>query len=283
VRSGGYVEVLGDREALMSTEPICVTCGTQYDAPRRDCPICEDERQYVPESGQRWTDLAALRAGEHTGVVREEGSGITGIGCAPRFGIGQRALLVAAASGNVLWDCAAYLDDDLVERIEGLGGITAIAISHPHYYTTMVEWARAFDVPIHLHEDDRKWIGRPDPAVQLWSGTTMPLADDLTLINLGVHFAGGTVLHWPQGERGKGALLSGDIVQVVPDREHVGFMYSYPNLIPERPAVVRRAAELLEPYEFDAIYGAWWDAVVRTDGNAVVQRSAKRYLDFVTG
>ena len=25
-----------------------------------------------------------------------------------------------------------------------LGGIAAIAISHPHYYTSMVEWSRAF-------------------------------------------------------------------------------------------------------------------------------------------
>ncbi|MBB4688462.1 MBL fold metallo-hydrolase [Amycolatopsis jiangsuensis] len=266
----------------MSTEPVCLACGTQYARPRADCPVCEDERQFVPPGGQRWTDLAAMRAGgEHRARVEEQGPGIVGVGSAPKFAIGQRALLVRAGSGNFLWDCAAYLDDEVIAKVTELGGITGIAISHPHYYTTMVEWAHAFDVPIHLHEDDRQWIGRPDPAIRLWSGTTLDITGDLRLINLGVHFAGGTVLHWPGGEGGRGALLSGDIVQVVADRTHVGFMYSYPNLIPERPSVVRRAAELLEPYAFEAIYSAWWNAIVRTNGHEVVQRSAKRYLAYV--
>lgn len=263
--------------------PICVTCGTQYGQPRDDCPICEDERQYVPASGQQWTTLADLVAGERTGRVERQGERVIGIGSEPNFAIGQRALLVQAESGNLLWDCVAYLDDNLVASINDLGGITGIAISHPHYYTTMLEWSRAFDVPIYLHEKDRQWVARPDPAIQFWSGPSRELAPDLTLLNLGVHFAGGTVLHWNEGERGKGALLSGDIVQVIPDRTHVAFMYSYPNLIPERPSVVRAAAAMLEPLPFDAIYGAWWDAIVRTDGHDVVRRSAKRYLNYVNG
>ncbi|TLW94726.1 MBL fold metallo-hydrolase [Saccharomonospora piscinae] len=261
--------------------PLCVTCGTQYARPRADCPVCEDERQYVPREGQRWTDLATLRAGEYTGRVEQQGPGLVGIGSRPSFGIGQRALLVRAETGNVLWDCAGYLDDDLVASVRDLGGITAIAISHPHYYTTMVEWSHAFDVPVILHENDRQWVARPDPAIKFWNGRTHQLADGLTLLNLGVHFAGGTVLHWRDGEQGAGALLSGDIVQVIPDRTHVGFMYSYPNLIPERPDVVREAARLLEPYSFEAVYGAWWDAVVPSGGGEVVQRSARRYLDMV--
>ncbi|WP_033293754.1 MBL fold metallo-hydrolase [Amycolatopsis jejuensis] len=264
----------------MSSEPVCLACGMQYAAPRADCPICDDERQYVPPGGQQWTDLATLRA-DRRPRVEEQGPGIIGIGSDPGFAIGQRALLVRAESGNFLWDCVAYLDDELVGKITELGGITGIAISHPHYYTTMVEWAHAFDVPIYLHEGDEQWIGRPDPSIELWTGTTLDVAPGLQLINLGVHFTGGTVLHWPDGEGGRGALLSGDIVQVIPDRTHVGFMYSYPNLIPERPNVVRHAAELLEPYAFEAIYGAWWDAIVRTDGHNVVQRSAQRYLTYV--
>ena len=34
-------------------------------------------------------------------------------------------------------------------RIAGEGGLAAIAISHPHYYAAMVEWAHAFGCPIH--------------------------------------------------------------------------------------------------------------------------------------
>jgi glyoxylase-like metal-dependent hydrolase (beta-lactamase superfamily II) len=132
---------------------------------------------------------------------------------------------------------------------------------------------------VHLHADDREWIMRPDPAIELWEGETMPLADGLTLIRCGGHFAGGTVLH----VAGEDALLSGDIVQVLPDRGWVGFMYSYPNLIPLPEASVRAIAAALEPYAFDTIYGAWWDRIVRRDGKAIVERSAERYARALRG
>ncbi|OZM73792.1 MBL fold metallo-hydrolase [Amycolatopsis antarctica] len=265
---------------MTAEPPICAACGMQYGEPRETCPVCLDERQYVPAAGQRWTDLTAVRESQ-TARIEDEGPGITGIGSTPGFAIGQRALLVRTDAGNVLWDCTALLDDEIIARVAELGGLTGIAISHPHYYTTMVEWARVFDAPVYLHENDREWVGRPDPAIEFWSGREKSLGPDLTLHNLGVHFAGGTVLHWAGGEHGDGALLSGDIVQVIPDRTHVGFMYSYPNLIPERPQIVRQAAETLRPLAFQAIYGAWWSAVVRSDGNRVVQRSARRYLEYV--
>ncbi len=102
----------------------------------------------------------------------------------------------------------------------------------------------------------------------------------LTLINAGTHFDGGQVLHWADGEDGKGALFSGDILAVVADRRWVSFMYSYPNLIPERPRAIRRALELLDRFGFDAVYGAWWQRVLHTDGAAAVRRSADRYLRF---
>ena len=43
----------------------------------------------------------------------------------------------------------SLLDPAVVEMVKAFGGISAIAISHPHYYASMVEWSRAFgDVPI---------------------------------------------------------------------------------------------------------------------------------------
>jgi hypothetical protein len=264
-----------------TAHPICATCGVQYGAPRADCPICEDERQYVGWGGQRWTSLEELRAEGHRGRVEQEADGVVGIGTEPSFAIGQRALLIRTGAGNVLWDMVTHLDDDLVARVRELGGIDAIAISHPHYYGTMIEWAHAFDAPIHLHEADREWVARPDDAVEFWRGDTHEIGDGVTLINAGVHFAGGQVLHWRDGAAGRGALFSGDIVQVVQDRRWVSFMYSYPNFIPERPATVRRALSLLAPYSFDQVFGAWWQRVVPTDGAAAVRRSAERYLRFV--
>jgi Metallo-beta-lactamase superfamily len=260
--------------------PICRTCGVQYAAPRDDCPICLDERQYVGWDGQQWTTLAELASAGHRCNIGEEGPGVTGIGAEPATAIGQRALLVRTPAGNVLWDMITYLDDELIRQVRELGGVSAIAISHPHFYGSMIEFAHAFGAPVHIHSGDRAWVARPDPAVEFWEGETRQIGDGLTLINLGVHFPGGQVLHWADGEGGAGALMSGDIVTVVPDRRWVSFMYSYPNLIPERPAVVRRAVSLLAPYPFARVYGAWWRRVVATDGAAAVQRSAERYLRF---
>jgi hypothetical protein len=254
----------------------------QYEVPRSDCPICLDERQYVGWGGQQWTSLEELRSEGFHGRVGEEGPGVFGIGCEPTFAIGQRALLLHSETGNILWDCITYLDDDLVAAINELGGVSAIAISHPHYYASMVEWSRAFDAPVLIHSADRQWVTRPDPAISFWEGDSREIAPGMTLVNAGVHFAGGTVLHWSAGEDRPAALFSGDIVQVVMDRNWVSFMYSYPNLIPERRSVVRRAVKLLEPYTFERIYGAWWGRVVDSDGAAALSRSADRYLDYTS-
>jgi glyoxylase-like metal-dependent hydrolase (beta-lactamase superfamily II) len=256
---------------------LCTTCSTQFppgDEPPARCPICEDERQYVPESGQEWTTLDELRA-THSAVIRDELDGLLGIGCEPSFAIGQRALL----AGRILWDCQALLDDEIADAVDARGGLDAIAISHCHYYSTMVEWAHRFDCPVYVHADDREWVMRPDDAVVLWEGEELELAPGMTLLRLGGHFAGGQVLHWAE----RRLLLSGDIVQVIPDRSHVGFMYSYPNLIPLPVETVRRMAEKLEPWAFEQIVGAWWGRVVRRDAKEVVRRSAERYARAVDG
>lgn len=258
---------------------ICVTCGTQFaesEAPPARCPICEDERQYIGWEGQRWTTLDDLRRDYHT-IIKEEEPGLTGIGAHPSFAIGQRALLVRAPGGNILWDCISLLDEPTIAAVRALGGIAAIAISHPHYYSSMVEWARAFGAPIYLHAADREWVMRPDPAIVFWDGESQRLGEGLTLIHCGGHFAGGTVLHWAAGADGRGALLSGDILQVVQDRRHVSFMYSYPNLIPLPAAAVRRIVAAVSPYAFDRIHGAWWKLAVQAEARAAVERSASRY------
>jgi hypothetical protein len=263
---------------------ICATCGVQYaatDAPPPACPICEDPRQWVPPDGQRWTTMDELRA-THRNAVRAE-EDLTGIGTEPGFAIGQRALIVPSADGNVLWECVTLLDDETADEVERRGGLAAIAISHPHYYSAMVDWAHRFECPIRLHAADAEWIMRPDPAVEPWDGETLELAPGLTLIRLGGHFPGGTVLHWAAGAEGAGVLLSGDIVQVIPDRGHVSFMYSYPNLIPLPAADVEHIAGALEPYAFERIYGAWWGRVVPRDGSEVVRRSAERYVRALAG
>ena len=259
---------------------ICATCGVQSGAAERPptvCPICDDARQWVPVDGQRWTTMAELAA-THSNAIRDD-HGVVGIGTEPRFAIGQRALVVPSAIGNVLWECVTLLDDATAAAVDELGGLAAIAISHPHYHSAMVEWAHRFDCPVLVHAADAEWIQRPDPAIELWQGETRALGE-LTLLRLGGHFPGGTVLHRPQGA---GTLLSGDIVQVIPDRGWVSFMYSYPNLIPLPAAEVKRMAAALEPYAFDAIQGAWWETTIPHDAKAIVRRSADRYIRALAG
>jgi glyoxylase-like metal-dependent hydrolase (beta-lactamase superfamily II) len=231
----------------------------------------------VPVGGQRWTTLHELRR-YHDNWIRED-AGLCGIGTEPEFAIGQRALLVPWRGSNLMWECISLLDDETAHEVERRGGLAGIAISHPHYYSSMVEWAHRFDCPVYLHADDRQWVMRPDERIVHWEGETHDLGDGLTLVRCGGHFAGGQVLHWPAGD----ALLSGDIVQVIPDRAWVSFMYSYPNLIPLDERAVRRLVDALEPFPFERIVGAWWDRVVPRDGKEIVRRSAQRYIRAIRG
>jgi glyoxylase-like metal-dependent hydrolase (beta-lactamase superfamily II) len=260
---------------------ICRQCGTQYsDAPRppSTCPVCEDDRQFVGWDGQAWTVLDELQ--RSCSLEWEAGElGVTAMQAVPKFAIGQRALLVATAHGNVLWDCVAPLDRATVDRIKEGGGLSAIAISHPHFYTTMVAWSEAFgDVPVYVHADDRDWVRRTSGAIVHWTGETLGILPGVTLIRCGGHFPGAAVMHWADWNAGAGALFSGDTLQVTIDRKFVSFMYSYPNLIPLNAATVSRIAAAVAPFRFDRLYGGFWQRDIRSGAREAVARSVARYL-----
>lgn len=264
---------------------LCRTCGTSFpdaDEPPASCPICEDERQWVPASGQAWTTAAELASG-HANLWRTHEPGVMELRTVPGFAIGQRAFLVRTPAGNVLWDCLALLDAATEEIVRSLGGLVAIAISHPHFYTRMQDWAQAFDVPVHLHADDREWVVRDDPRLAFWDGDGLALADGLTLLRLGGHFAGGTVLHWSGDAPGTGVLFGGDIVQVAADARRVSFLWSYPNMLPLPASAVTRIAARLAPWRFDRLYGAFPGKEVTGDAAGVVARSAARYVELLEG
>jgi glyoxylase-like metal-dependent hydrolase (beta-lactamase superfamily II) len=240
--------------------------------------ICSEERQYIGWQGQQWTTLDALRL-DHRCRIEPEGSGLTGIGIDPAFGIGQRALHIGGSTGGFLWDCTSLVDEAAVTRVDQLGGVRAMAISHPHFYSSMVEWSRALGgIPIYLHEADRAWVMRDDPAIVYWGGGSFGVAPGITLIQCGGHFPGSTVLHWAEGADGLGALLTGDSIMVAQDRRTVSFMYSYPNLIPLDPAAVERIVDAVAPFEFEQIYGGWTGKSVLEAAGQAVRYSARRYL-----
>ncbi len=256
---------------------ICTVCGTQYEnaeVPPVTCQICADSRQYENRRVPQWTTHDELAA-SHRNTIQQIGPGLTGIGIEPSFAIGQRAILLRHPEGNILWDCVSLADPGLVRLIEGIGGLSAIAISHPHYYSSMVEWSHSFNsIPIYLHEDDKEWVMRSAPQVRLWSGKTHQFYSDVTLIRCGGHFSGGTVLH---DNRNGGTLLTGDVIQVVADTNFVSFMYSYPNFIPLSASAVNRIISAIAEYDYSRVYGAFWGRVIRDDGKRRVQISAERY------
>ena len=259
---------------------VCRLCGSHFpDETEPDfCPICKDDRGlgFTPE-GQPFSNLGTLRRSHHT-INREEEPGLIGIGVEPRISANHRALLVCTDEGNVLWDCVPIIDDAAIGLVQELGGLTAIAVSHPHFYGAMVEWSRAFGgTPVYIHAADRGWVTYPDSAIIYWQGEQHELPGGLTLINCGGHFDGATVLHWPAGAEGNGVLLTGDPISVTPNRQ-VTFMYAYGNLIPLSARSVTRVVNSVEPFVFDRIYGGFFNARVDCDAKAVVERSAQRYL-----
>jgi glyoxylase-like metal-dependent hydrolase (beta-lactamase superfamily II) len=273
---------------------ICVTCGTRYPAsemPPAHCPICEDDRQYIGPNGQQWTTLAAMRE-TYSNSIEEVAPRVTGIVTEPEFAIGQQAHLIQTSQGNILWDCISYLDDPTLRAVQERGGLAAIAISHPHFYSSMVAWSEAFDnVPIYLHAANEPWVTRPAHAVHYWSGETLsPLPGEtlsplpgVTLVRCGGHFPGSTVLHWADGADGRGALFTADTITVVADRRWVSFMYSYPNIIPTDERTVRAIVAAVAPYPFETLYGGWRGRVVTPDAKGAVARSAERYIRHLRG
>lgn len=157
---------------------LCKACGTSYektDSHPQHCAICNDERQYVPATGQKWIDFSALCA-SHTNKWQQHNGDLLSIRTVPDFAINQRAFILRTPGGNILWDCIATLDDATKMLIASLGGLKAIAISHPHYYTTMQDWAAEFNAPIYLHASDSEWVMRDSPWIRFWQGDTLELA-----------------------------------------------------------------------------------------------------------
>lgn len=259
------------------TAYICTTCGVQYHpsvTPPEHCPICEDERQYVNPKGQTWTTLKQVNQ-QHENKLEEIARNIYAIYTTPAFGIGQRAHLILSQSGNILWDCITNLDDATIEQINNLGGIKAIALSHPHYYSTIVEWIKAFgNIPIYIHEADQQWLGRKTDAIILWKGKELELWDGIKLICSGGHFDGACVLYNPAG---KGSLLVGDTIQVSPDLKTVSFMYSYPNLIPLPKKAILNIAASVQNCDYDSMYGAFGKYIF-ANAKAAMKFSVDRYL-----
>lgn len=264
--------------------PVCVACGAQYPGEETlaDCPICRDERQYVGWEGQRWTTTAEIA--ESHEIRFEDAAGVTTLCLEPSFAIGQRAFLIPQPGGLVMWECLPAVTEAALKRIAELGGVQAIAISHPHFYGAMHEWSAALGgVPIYLHDADEDWAAYDSPFVRFWDGERFALTDALELVHLPGHFAGSTGLLWKNGPRPGGSLFSGDALHVVMDRRFVSFMRSYPNLIPLGPKALKRLEKHVSPLAFADLYGSFAGREIIGDAKERVAASFERYRKALEG
>ncbi|CAF3338405.1 unnamed protein product [Rotaria sp. Silwood2] len=269
---------------------VCVTCGLQYpfaSSTPSHCLICEDERQYVGRNGQEWITREEM-LDKYENKIKCEEPKLFSICTEPSFAIGQRAFLVQTSYGNILWDCISLLDQNTIDYIKKSGGLTAIAISHPHFFTTMVDWSHLFgNIPIYIHKADEAWVVRPDKCIEFWDGSTKDLFDGkLKLIHTGGHFEGSQVLYWPEGASHRGVLLTGDEPHICMDSKWVAFMHSFPNYIPLNERKVKRIMERLQLIDYDRLYGAFSSGnkseVILEKAQKIVQQSGERYLKAIS-
>ncbi|PSC72625.1 MBL fold metallo-hydrolase [Micractinium conductrix] len=212
--------------------------------------------------------------------------GVHAIAVEPKLGIGQQAYLVHTPQGNIMWDCVGLLHPQFVAEVEALGGVAAIAVSHPHFYAACADWAEAFsahrECKVYLHEADREWVTRPSTALEFWSGEEREVWTGVNLMQLGGHFPGSSVLLWEESRDGQGVVFAGDTVFPVPGGG-VSFMFSFPNLLPLPVDQVARIGRTLGRCNFDRLYGPFPQSVVKHDAAAVVRESAARYCGLLDG
>jgi hypothetical protein len=264
------------------SHPLCATCGVEHAAPAGTCAICADERQWTPATGQAWTSLRELREAGHHVNIDELEPDLYGLTVEPAVGIGQQAHLVVTPQGSVIWDVPPFIDRPAVDRIHALGPVLAIVASHPHMFGVQSAWSHALgQAPILVCEPLMEWVRRPDAAITPWRGTH-EIAPGLVLHELGGHFVGSSVLHWAAGADGRGVLLSSDTIHGNPDGTTTTFMRSYPNRIPFSAAVVRRLAAAVAGLEFERMYDNFGRGP-KADAAAALQRSAERYVAWVSG
>lgn len=271
--------------AAASNDMLCATCGSYcYDCttPPDACPICEDDRQYVPVDGQVWMTAEALAAGHR--VVMRDDDGMPALGLEPGFAINQRAVVVRGEHASILWEALPLVTAEAVAAITRDGRMDYIALSHPHFYSAMQRWSEALgNIPILIHEADRAWVPVGARNVQFWSGDRYEIAPGLTLLHVAGHFAGSAALHWRDAEAPDGVLFPGDALQVSMNRKHVSFLYSYPNAIPMRASAVERMRCLLADYDYARVFGFTWRRNILRDGNAAVRWSFDRFLSAAQG
>lgn len=268
--------------SALTNVTICRTCGVESAAPSPQlCPICADERQWVPDDGQEWTTREELAAEGHSISIEEREPGLFALRVEPKLGIGQTCYLAQTDAGNLLFDVPAFIDEAAVAAVAELGGVDAIVPSHPHMFGMQLEWSAAFaGAPVLVCRADADWVQRSGNAIWHFYHEAHPLPG-VSVHRTGGHFPGSVVALWT-GRDGTGVMLSGDSIGPVARSGWVTFMRSFPNYLPLSANVVRRIAASVADLDFDRMYGNFGQQISSGAFDAV-QSSAERYAEWVSG
>lgn len=235
--------------------------------------IPQDPRQFVPPNGQSWTTHEKLLHESHSNVIthlQDQGlSNVWTIRTEPKVGIGQRCFFLTTPNGNVLWDCITLLDLATIDFINKRGGLKAIVISHPHFYSTHLRWAETFRCPAYISAEDVEWCVQQDlqHRRRLIESPALEILPGIHVIKLGGHFPGSSVLRYEEsGSKPEDAhLFVADTFLTTPsalyhvDRQpgttSYSFLWSIPNAIPLPPATISAMWQKLKPWAFSSTHG----------------------------
>jgi hypothetical protein len=179
----------------------------------------------------------------------------------------------------VLWDCISLLDQQTIEFIQTNGGLAAIAFSHPHFYTTMNEWASVFDCPVYIHHRDEEFVSYKTDAIRFWEGNSLVLWDDISIVHTGRHFPGSCMLSVKRLSSG-GTILCGDSPYISRSRRHTAVMFGCPNQLMLPKADFHVFYNKVISLKFDTLHGASFDGQSLV-GNAypIFLASMEQYIE----
>lgn len=185
-------------------------------------------------------------------------------------------MLIRTPAGNVLWDLIPFLDEETVQKVNDMGGLEAIVISHPHYYSTWADWSRTFSCPVYVGQPDEKWLERidtPGSKICFLSKTYTPLIEGsgITVILAGGHFPGSLLLHWNSNLFIADTIFtSPSAMDPVPGKAGVisfTFFWSIPNRIPLHSNEILMIWRKVKVIDFENAFGAFKGMDVRTMDN----------------
>lgn len=238
----------------------------------------------MPPQGQTWTSLKQLVKDHKNEWHQLVGTNnCWSIRSEPQVAIGQRCILITTPAGNVLWDCITLLDAETTSKIKEVGGLKAIVISHPHYYSSHMHWADTFECPVFIAAEDEEWCVAEDRSHRrkLLQHESHEISDNVTALKLGGHFPGSLVLHYlpdPTQPAQSALLFIADTIVTVPSAlYHVdrlpgttsySFDWSIPNRIPLPPPEIFKMWQVLKKWKFGGTFGAFlgmdiWDERIK--------------------